>query len=434
MKISIKTPIAIVGLGLSGESVLSLLSSLGIPRHDIITFDEKSLSAQVSDPERLLNEYQPKTLVISPGVPLSKPWIKRALDQGIAITSEINLATTVLENEILIGITGSVGKSTVTSLVGEVLTALDKNTFVGGNLGKAFCDYARDVFEKKRPRAKWVVLELSSYQLENCRELHLSAAAITSFTPNHLERYNSLEDYYLTKLRIIDMCNGPVLLNKNSLDLAAHSAKIKSLYPKKQVHWSSNEKMSNFFDFSKARLIGKHNQQNLALAADLLLKLGLQHEQLGSLNDFPGLSHRTEFFGKWNDVTFVNDSKATSIESVQVAVDSCLPLIKSGHKLHLLLGGRDKNLPWENLKNWDDNETVVFYFFGESKDLIPKKSGLSGPSFENLTACFEFLMNNVQKNDVVLFSPGGTSLDEFKNFEARGNFFKELVQTYYSSR
>ncbi len=432
MNISLKTPIAIVGLGISGESVLSFLLSLGFPRNQIITFDEKSLAAEVSDPKILFSQHKPATLVVSPGVSLQKPWIVAAAQQGVKITSEVNLACSVIKNEVLIGITGSVGKSTVTSLIGSVLSQADKNTFVGGNLGTAFCDYAREVHEKRRSPAPWVVLELSSYQLENCENLHLSVAAIASLTPNHLERYDSLEAYYDRKFHIIDICRGPVILNQDSQDLKVREPRIHQAYPNKKIIWSSSRKTS--FDFSQTKLIGQHNRQNLAMAAEVLTQLNIPKEQIENLKEFSGLPHRTEFFGEWDQITFINDSKATSVESVLMAVEACLPLMKPQAKLHLLLGGRDKKLPWEQLTHLQENKNIYFYFFGESKDLIPRKSGLSGLVFESLETGFSSLMKSTKPGDIVLFSPGGTSLDQFKNFEDRGHYFKNLVQNYYSRR
>lgn len=432
MTISLKTPVAIVGLGISGESALSLLLTCGVPRHQIITFDEKSTSAQVNDPQKLWDEFHPATLVVSPGVSLKKPWILDFISRGVVVTSEISLAVSCLDKEILIGITGSVGKSTVTSLIGDVLSQIDKTTFVGGNLGTPLCTYVREVLENKRPRAKWIVVELSSYQLENCKGLNLDVAAITSLTPNHLERYDSLESYYRTKFHIIDICHGPTVINLDSSDLKKWQTNIEKSFPLKKLIWSSS--LDHHGTFVKARLIGQHNQQNLSLSAGVLLQLGIDQEKIKLLNQFSGLPHRTEFFGTWDDILFINDSKATSVESVLMALNACLPLLPERGKLHLLLGGRDKKLPWQQLSSLSSNKNILFYFFGESRDLIPQQSGLKGISFETLKEGFPLVMKNTKPKDIVLFSPGGTSLDQFKNFEDRGNYFKNLVRTHYSSR
>lgn len=186
----IQTPVAIVGMAKSGESAERFLLARGLKREEVLTFDQK-VPAQFNDPQALMSQGKPKTLVVSPGVPLKSSWIIEAQKAGVIVTSEINLACEVLADEKIIGVTGSLGKSTTVSLLGAGLSAFDKNAFVGGNLGTPFCEYATGVLTGKRPRAQWIVLELSSYQLENCKALKVNHAAITFLSANHMERYDS---------------------------------------------------------------------------------------------------------------------------------------------------------------------------------------------------------------------------------------------------
>jgi UDP-N-acetylmuramoylalanine--D-glutamate ligase len=179
---------------------------------------------------------------------------------------------------------------------------------------------------------------------------------------------------------------------------------------------------------SKARLLGEHNQQNLRLAATTLSLLGLPVEDQKTLLEYPGLPHRTEYVTEKNGIHFINDSKATSIESVLVSVEACLKNVEPGGKIHLLLGGRDKNLPWQDLNELISHKNIFYYFFGESKSLIPQKTKLVGSEFTDVESCFKSALSHSKKGDWILFSPGGTSLDQFKNFEERGNFFKSLVK------
>jgi UDP-N-acetylmuramoylalanine--D-glutamate ligase len=162
---NLKTPIAIVGMGKSGDSAKRLLIACGVSAELILTFDGKLDSANFKDSNKLMSEGKPQTLVVSPGVPLASAWIKDAKNRGVFITSEITLACSCLSTEKLIGVTGSVGKSTTVSLLQAGLEAFSKTGFVGGNLGIPFATYAADVVEKKRPVADWVVLELYRYQL-----------------------------------------------------------------------------------------------------------------------------------------------------------------------------------------------------------------------------------------------------------------------------
>ncbi len=427
MNIALETPIAIIGLGLSGESAYRFLIASGYKNSDLILFDEKSPKAQASDPEVLFSKHNPQTLVISPGVPLSKSWIQAAKSRGVKITSELNLAASIIKDEIIVGITGSVGKSTTTALIGDALSKIDKNTFVGGNLGTAFCDYALSIVEKSRPRAKWIILELSSYQLENCEELSLDLGVITYFTPNHLERYANLQEYYNTKLKLIDFCKGPCILNQDSTELLSSKSSLEAKYGEK-IRWIGSQNFNSSLPLAKARLLGEHNQQNLRLAAEVLSLLGIPKEKMQSLLEYPGLPHRTEYVAEKNGIHFINDSKATSIESVLVSVKACLKNLQADAKIHLLLGGRDKNLPWQDLNELISNKNILYYFFGESKSLIPQKTKLKGSEFMDVASCFKGSLSNAKKGDWILFSPGGTSLDQFKNFEERGNFFKSLVE------
>jgi len=387
MKISLQTPIAIVGLGLSGESALAFLLAAGFSRKDLITFDEKSGTAQVTDPEVLMRDHRPRTLVVSPGVFLKKPWLVKAKLDGVFITSEISLACSVLKDEKIIGVTGAVGKSTTVSLLGAVLKSADSQAFIGGNLGMPFCDYAKDLLLKKRPHAQWVALELSSFQLENCEGLCLDAAILVSLVPNHLERYSSQEEYYETKLKLLKICKGPFILNEDSPDLLSKKRQISEIakIAGSTAHWvSSRSGQLTDLNLSQALLVGVHNQQNLALTAQTLLSLGFTKQQLNPLLLFSGLPHRLEMFGSWNGLQFINDSKATALESVLMAVEACQARVKPNEKIHLFLGGRNKNLPWENLDRLALEKNIVFYFFGESRDIIPTKSKLTGVSKETL--------------------------------------------------
>jgi UDP-N-acetylmuramoylalanine--D-glutamate ligase len=160
-------PIAIIGLGITGESISALLLHCGIPRADLILFDSKNPKCDYQGPEKMIQECRPKTLVVSPGVPLSSPWIEIEKRKGTLITSELTLATKILTDEKIIAISGSIGKSTTTCLIGEGLTAYQPATFVGGNLGIPLAKYALEKLTLQRNAAQWLVLELSSYKLVN---------------------------------------------------------------------------------------------------------------------------------------------------------------------------------------------------------------------------------------------------------------------------
>ncbi len=427
----IQTPVAIVGMARSGESAERFLLARGLKREDILTFDQKA-PAQFQDPQLLMSQGKPKTLVVSPGVPLKSSWIIEAQKSGVAITSEINLACGMLAGEKVIGVTGSLGKSTTVSLLGAGLAAFDKNCFVGGNLGTPFCDYALGILNGQRPRAQWIVLELSSYQLENCKNLKLDHAAITFLSANHMERYSSLKDYYLTKWRMIDHTSGSLFLNINGGDLVSFAEKQPEF--SRCVIVSRQDKNLRPHALSQSVLLGSHNQDNLALAARIALDCHWPISAIQAMKNFEGLEHRLENVGVFDGVRYINDSKATALDSVITAAEVAHEYLPPGGRLHLLLGGRDKNLPWEEISEIGVLPRTHFSFFGEARAIAQDKSGLPGSQFATLGDALNDIFSHVQSNDIVLLSPGGTSLDEFKSFEDRGRVFKEKVRGFYASK
>ena len=425
---NLKLPIAIVGMGKSGEAARRLLIACGIAPSSVVTFDGKLETAHFKDTNTLMSEAKPQTLVVSPGVPLSSPWIQDAKKSGVHITSEITLSCAVLSSEKLVGVTGSVGKSTTVSLLQAGLEAFSKTGFVGGNLGLPFATYAADVVEKKRPVADWVVLELSSYQLENCAGLALDYSAITYLTSNHLERYYNLEHYYQTKWDILALTKNDMLLNFSGGDLVDYSKTKGHL---KQVHIiSAKDPELQQYHLQQAQLIGQHNQDNIALATAIAVKAGWPKASIEGMKSFKGLAHRLENLGSIKGIRFINDSKATAMDSVQIAAAAAHETLDKNGKLFVLLGGRDKNLPWKQLNPLSHFKNTDFVFFGECRAIAQTKSALPGPSFAKLDEALEYLFSQAQAHDTVLLSPGGTSLDEFKSFEDRGDFFKRKVAAF----
>ena len=428
--ISIPTPIAIVGMGLSGKSAYRLLLNLQIKPEMIARFDEKSLDCDFQNSSELLTKFQPKTLVVSPGVALSTPWIQDFQKSGGNITSELAIAIDCLKSEKIIAITGSIGKSTTTSLLAAGAPAEDPHFFVGGNLGYPLADYVSDVFEKNRPRAKWVILELSSYQLENCGRLKPEISCITYLTSNHLERYDSLESYYKTKWILVNRTQKFVVLNSNGGDLKKLS-QHQSFPVHAQSIWTDRTDSSlQQFVLSEKKLIGIHNEDNLALAIQLSLCAHWSLKSIQLMKAYGGLPHRMENLGQIKGVQFINDSKATAIESVLTAVQSVYGGLKSTQSLYLLVGGKDKNLPWEELQKIKNYSQIKVIFFGQCADIAQKKSQLLGESFKNLSDAVQNACAASITGDIVLLSPGGTSLDEFKNFEDRGEKFKSYIQIF----
>lgn len=425
----VKRPVAVVGLGLSGEAALRLLRLNGVKKADLCTFDDKPGNADYCDPEKMMEEKKPQTLVVSPGYPLSKEWIQEFKEAGGHITSELALAVHYLSTERVIGVTGSVGKSTTVSILEAALKDFSPHSFVGGNIGRPLADYVADLQSHKREKAPWIVLELSSYQLENCGALQCEFSAITYFTSNHMERYTSLQHYYETKWQLVKITKKAVVLNERGGDLKNY-AKGKRENP--ELCWvdqSSEDVMP--FELDKAKLLGSHNQDNLAMAAKLAVLAGWPSTAIEAMKKFPGLPHRMENLGVRSGVHFVNDSKATTMESVKTAALGIYEQMDRKKQLVILLGGKDKNLPWNELGELKKIQKLRPVFFGDVGKKAKDASGLDGPVFPKLKDAVDSLTGITQLGDIVLLSPGGTSLDEFKNFEERGAVFRQLVEKHF---
>lgn len=420
-------PIGILGLGRSGLASAQLLKTLGVPTDDIKFFDDKE-KANCHKPDQIINSGI-KSLLVSPGYPLSHPIIIAARQLGIKVTSELSLAALFIKNEKVVALTGSVGKSTTTSLLGEAIKMSDPLCFVGGNLGIPLAEYITQVLEG-RSRAQWIVLELSSYQLENLEIIKFEQVAITSLLPNHLERYPTLNQYYLTKLGITGYLQptGYLFANKKGGDLWSW---LPQQVTHCQIKWTEPQLYQKEFHFLQAKLLGQYNYDNIALAIGLLKQLGMEPVVFKALYEFNGLAHRMQNLGSYHSIQFINDSKATTIHSVLEAVHSIHGQVSN--QLHLLIGGRDKNLDWTLLTPLKQYPNLKFYFFGEVAHHAKTSSQLEGVIYSKLSQLLTDLPKSLKAGDTLLLSPGGTSLDEFNSFEHRGDFFKSWVETQFAS-
>jgi len=418
-------PIAIVGMGITGISVKNLLIVAGIAPDSILTFDEKSTEAQFHSGNELLQRAMPKTLIVSPGVPLKTPWIVEAQKNGIQVLSELSLASRLLTTESVIAITGSVGKSTTTCLLRAALETFCPAYFVGGNLGTPLAIYATELIENKRPRADWIVLELSSYQLENFPELKAEYSIITYLTANHLERYESKQKYFEIKWNIEKHTKTALILNSNGGELKSWSQKYP---PRLQYIWTDHtDPLIQKHSLFKCELLGGHNLDNIAMAAQIIHLAQWPEKAYLGLRQFPGLSHRVENLGVHGGVRYINDSKATTMESVKIAVQSVLDSLTKSETLHLLLGGKDKNLPWQDLSSLMQYPQIQFYFFGECRVKAKNLTQLTGTTSTTMLEALIEAKKIAKTGDAILLSPGGTSLDEFKNFEQRGETFRNFA-------
>ncbi len=385
---------AIAGKGRSGRAAYDFLIQRG---EQAVFLDDSDRSLT---PENML---ACEAVILSPGVPRTHVAVKAALEAGLPVLNEIDLAVGSLPDCKFVGITGTNGKSTTTALLGHIVNLWMPGSFVGGNLGRPLCE-ALTAGEKPR----YGILELSSYQLETISKLKLDVAVLLNLSPDHLERYPSIEAYYETKRKIFDL-------------LRPGGVSIPPL-----------EKGGLGGFNASPKLLGEHNLQNMRAAILAAQALGVPDELIQQgLDTFPGIAHRLEILGTKNGVTWVNDSKSTTVDSTLAA----LACFKSG--VHLILGGLGKGLPYEPIVQAARGKVKTVYAIGQDapKILAAFPSPLAGEgqgegsvviNAGNLQTACELAIENAKPGDTILLSPACASYDQFKNFEHRGEVFREI--------
>ena len=411
----------VVGLGKSGVAAARLLLSRGA---QVIAADDKPVALPEGVPER--RPVVPGALrgidlvVASPGVPLSLPIFAQARARAIELVGEVELAARFIEEPIA-GITGTIGKSTTTALTGHLLAAAGLRVFTGGNLGNAL---SNRVLEGGALDA--TVCELSSYQLEGIASLRCAAATVLNVTPDHLDRYPDLDAYAAAKARIFE--------NQRQGDTAAinaNDARVRAMRTNpgvRRVEFDPREPLrieGRPLQLRAATLRGAHNREN-AFAACLLARhfaVDLEAIQRG-LDTYPGLPHRLEPVRVLDGVEWVNDSKATNVDSVEKSL-TAFP-----GNVHIIMGGRGKGAPYAPLRELMRGRVKTIFTIGEDADAI--RSELAGVAEIEpcgvLAAAVLRARERARRGDVVLLSPACASYDQFENFEDRGDQFKALVR------
>lgn len=381
-------------------------------------------------------------LCISGGVPLTLPLIVEAVSRKLPVTNDAQLFVDRCRAQ-LIGITGSAGKTTTTTLTGQIVKATGHQTWVGGNIGSVLLDVMNYIQPKDR-----VVMELSSFQLEL---MHSSPqiSAILNITPNHLDRHGNMQAYVEAKAQILihQGQSGVAVLNKDDMG----SMVLESLAPG-EVCWFTRREIvgdgafmagTRLFvagrssttgdpqfvcDVSDIPLRGDHNVSNVLAACAITGAAGIAPEVMAAtIKKFKGVPHRLETVRVLDGVTWVNDSIATAPERVMAALRSYTePLV-------LLLGGADKKLPWDELMAAAAGKCRHIVTFGRDGQLpveVLTRLTLRDDLITRVDTLDEAVAEahkHAQSGDVVLLSPGMTSYDGYPNFEVRGQHFKDLV-------
>jgi UDP-N-acetylmuramoylalanine--D-glutamate ligase len=374
-------------------------------------------------------------IVVSPGVPVDAPLLVQARSLGEAVIGEIELAAQFLPGPI-VAITGSNGKTTTTTLTGEILAAGGLPTLVGGNIGTPAISLA----ERANPQTV-IVLEVSSFQLETIQKFRPKVAVVLNVTPDHLDRHRTFEAYVNAKARMFENQTGEdfAVLNEDDPTCMAMAAGTRS-----QVYWFSRHKEVKqgawvregnivFRDGSQQREImkaaeiplkGAHNLENVLAAVCAGALLGCAPEKIRqAVRDFKAVEHRLEFVATIRGVDYYNDSKATNVDATIKALES-FPA-----NIHLILGGKDKGSDYTVLNNLLRQRVKRVYTIGAAAAKIESQlKDVEVVHAETLESALRKANAAAQPGDVVLLAPACASFDQFKNYEQRGRVFKEIVR------
>ena len=438
--------VAVIGVGKTGLATTRFLAGRGVR---IAITDAKPVSAWGEARTALDNlqaeltvaPYGPEILtdadwvVPSPGIYPANPILAEALRRGIPILSELELASRFLTTP-LVAITGTNGKTTVTSLIGEILRAAGKKVFVGGNIGTPLIGYVDG-----RQEADWAVVEVSSFQLQWAQTFHPRVAVLLNVTTDHIDYHGSFAAYRQVKESLFahQGAGDLAILNADeeattilSGRLSARTELFSSLGAVDRGMFLSGEKLVQLlpgeereeYPLAMIHLPGRHNCENVMAAIIASRACGCDPPAIiRAVEGFRGIAHRIQYAGEKNGVLFYDDSKGTNVDAVKRALESfSQPVV-------LLLGGRDKEGDFQTLTPLIRRGVKEMVLFGEAREKI--NGLLGGVVRTTLTATLkkavETAYGSASPGDVVLLSPGCASFDEFKDYKERGDRFREWV-------
>lgn len=441
--------VLLVGLAKTGVSTIKHLNRLGakVVVNDIKDKDKlKDILDELSDLNNVeyILGYHPENVddvditVVSPGVPLDLPFILKLKSKNIEIIGEVELAYRLSQNPIFIGITGTNGKTTTTSLVGEIFKKASRDTYIVGNIGNPVIDTVGIANENSV-----LVTELSSFQLESIDKFKPHVSAILNFTEDHLNRHHTMKAYIEAKARIFenqdskDFC----ILNYDDEDVRSLSDSVKAkkiffsrkksleygiyLDEKKNIIINIGEKIT-LLSKDELSLPGDHNLENCMAAAAIAYVSNIDIDVIRKvLKTFAGVEHRQEFVRNLNGIMFVNDSKATNPDSSIKAVQSY------NRPIVLIAGGMDKQSSFDEFLDIAKENVYALVLLGETAQKI--KECAQNKGFDNITIVKDMKeavnasYQIAKDGDVVLLSPACASWDMYKSFEVRGIDFKDNV-------
>lgn len=433
----------IVGLGVTGFSVARHLARQGrafavadkAPKPDSL----ERFRAEFPDVRVIVGEldYQQwqgvSDIILSPGVPRKHPAIVAALADGVEVIGDVELFVRQARAPI-VAITGSNGKTTVTTLVGEMAKAAGVAVKVGGNLGTPALDLLDDT-------AELYVLELSSFQLESTFSLKAAVATVLNVSPDHMDRYADLGEYHRTKQRIY-LHAAHLVINRDDalthppMAQGAQITRFTTGEPDLKdfgVHREGDRRflaygLRRILDANELKIRGSHNLANALAALALGRAVGLAEEAMvGVLRAFPGLPHRCQLVAQKNGIDFVNDSKATNIGATEAALKG---LATGRANIVLIAGGDGKGADFSSLAGLVKDSVKAVTLIGKDAGKIADVCSPLVPTERcaSLAEAVEKALDYAAPGDIVLLSPACASLDMFKNYEDRGEQFRVIAE------
>jgi UDP-N-acetylmuramoylalanine--D-glutamate ligase len=439
-------PYLVVGLARSGAAVARLLRRRG----------ERVIGVDSGEPERaaglrevgvevhtkvdgaeLIDEVQ--TVVKSPGVPQDAPAIAAARERGVPVTGELELAWRALPNR-FVAVTGTNGKTTTSELIGHLLRTAGEPVVVAGNVGTPLASLAGEVAEEAT-----IVAEASSFQLEDSQSFAPECAVFLNLAPDHLDRHAGLDEYLEAKLRVFANQSPEDIAVINAAEqalagraLPGHARRVTFMPPgggdgadaemtieEGELRWRG----APLVRADELQLLGRHNVENAMAAAAAALSLGVAAETVAEgLRSFEAVPHRLEPVAALDGVLYVNDSKATNVAAAVAAIGSFEGAI------HLILGGRPKGESYAPLAGPVAERSVAVYLIGEAADeleaaLAPAAAaGVAVRRSADLEEAVVSAAAAATAGEVVLLAPANASFDSYRDFEARGEHFRELVE------
>ncbi len=432
--------IGVFGLGKSGRAAAALLnlkgfSVIGIDsRDDIPVCHDCTGMVTGDDIAACLNDLD--GLVISPGIDPESSFPSAARELGLPVIGEIELAFRNTDIPVL-AITGSNGKTTTAEWLGHTLRKAGLNCSTAGNTGYPFCTAIIE-----NPEADFISLELSSYQLQTIETFRPAAAAVLNISPDHLQRHGSIENYINAKARIFMNQNNSDLLILNrddprSIPLAGRTSGLEWYFgigehlnsgaftDGNSIYYSDSGYSNYIMEIQDLSLPGLHNLSNALAVICLAARAGLSPDKMiDGLSSFPGVPHRIEWIRKYRGVSYINDSKSTNPESLNVALKS-IP-----GSIVLIAGGLAKETDYDELRELISDRVKAIVLIGDASDKLENCWLGTAPIFREsiMESALSRALEVSVEGDTVLLSPGCASFDQYTGFEERGDHFRKLVE------